>query len=312
MILTLVLIAAPWPILVHWKRLPSDFVFPTTDICDRFVLAVRGLGYAAFLEGGYAFFWPLFVSALLFCWRRLAKPGNTYLALSIVVGLGATVFVYMGTNLDLAAQLKTSAERVLFSMFIPALLLAALLWRADLREVRSGRWTVSVALTTVAVALVMFWVGLHRKSDEEIAGITISPFPLALSWVWLAAAVITLIRIAPGLRRARTPLIWRATQFAVAVATIGLAMVAAGTQAGEAGELSRRFGGKTLAQQHALTVDPSVRKQLDLAFRIWPAGTHVRVRPKRSLRYHQFYYEAFPLLVVDDSAGYEVNLDSAP
>jgi hypothetical protein len=171
---------------------------------------------------------------------------------------------------------------------------------------------VGVAAAMFAVAFAMFWIGWHRKGDEQITGFTISPFPLALSWVWLATAVITLVRFAPSLRRVRAALVWRATQLAVVVATFGLAAVSVGGCAREAGELRRRFGGKTLAQQHEVTIDPRVHERLEAALREWPAGTHVRVRPKRSLLYHQFCYESVPSLTVDDSAEHEVSFGSGP
>ncbi|HUI05624.1 MAG TPA: hypothetical protein VL486_01315 [Verrucomicrobiae bacterium] len=312
MILVSALISAPWELLVWWKRLPSDFDLPTSDIGSRSLVILRGLLNAAFLDGGYAFFWPVFVVVLVFCGRRLARTENLWLTLSTVFGVGGTMFVYLGTRLDLAAQLKTSADRVLLGAFVPSLLLVALLWRASFRELRSRRWNVGVAVATFVVALGMFWSGLHRKSDEQIMGFTISPFPLALSWVWLVTAGINLVKFVPRVRRHRPTLVWRATQFAVVVATFGLAAVSVGVRAQEAGELRRQFGGKTLAQQHALTVDPRVRERLELAMREWPAGTHVRVRPKRSLLYHQFYYESFPSLVVDDSAEHEVSFSSSP
>ena len=312
MILVSALIAAPWQLLMWWKKLPGDFGLPTSEIGVRLLVILRGLLNAAFIEGGYAFFWMMFVLTLAFCGRRLARTENLWLALSLAFGFVATGFVYLGTKLDLAAQLKTSADRVLLNLFVPALLLAALLWRASFRELRSRRWNAGVAAALVAVALAMFSLGLHRKGDEEITGITISPFPLALSWVWLTTAVITLVRFAPGLRRIRATLIWRVTQFAAMVATFGLVVVSIGVRAREAGELRCRFGGKTLAQQHAATMDPRVCQQLEAALREWPAGTHVRVRPKRSLLCHQFYYESFPSLIVDDSAEDEVSVDLAP
>ena len=312
MILISALIATPWHLLVWHKRLPGDFALPSSDIGSRLLVILGGLLNAAFLEGGYAFFWAMFVLTLVFCWRRLARMETAWLVVSLAFSFGIMVFVYLATRLDLAAQLKTSADRVLLSPFVPALLLVALLWRTDFRELRLRKWTVGVAAAVFGAALAMFWIGLHRKSDQEIAGFTISPFPLALSWVWVITAAITLVKFATSLRRVRAALIWRATQFAVVVATFGLAAVSVGVRAQEAGELRRRFGGKTLTQQHAVALDPRVREQLEVALREWPAGTHVRVKPRRSLRYHQFYYESFPSLIVDNSAEHEVNLSSSP
>jgi len=59
-------------------------------------------------------------------------------------------------------------------------------------------------------------------------------------------------------------------------------------------------------------MDPLVREKLAAARKQFPAGTHVRVFPKRSLRYHEFYYESFPDLIVDDSAERAVDLSPAP
>ena len=95
---------------------------------------------------------------------------------------------------------------------------------------------------------------------------------------------------------------WRATQFAVVLATFGLAVVAIGVYAREWGDCWRRFGGRTLEAKHAVALDPAVKEMIAAALREFPRGTHVRVTPKRSIRYHQFYYETFPDLVVDDSA----------
>ncbi len=97
--------------------------------------------------------------------------------------------------------------------------------------------------------------------------------------------------------------VWRAAQFAVVVATLGLSVGAAGVYAREAGELRRRFGGKTLAEQHAVAVEPRLKEKITEAYANFPEGSHVRLRPKRSLRYHIFYYETFPRLIVDDAAS---------
>ena len=162
------------------------------------------------------------------------------------------------------------------------------------------------------LAVGMFWIGWHRRSDEELFGVSISPFPLALSWMWLFIAVVTIIKFWPKLGRGRVRMVWRATQFAVVLATFGLATFSVVVYAREAGELRRRFGGKTLAEQHALAMDPLVRERLAAARKQFSTGTHVRVFPKRSLRYHEFYYEAFPDLIVDDSAEQAVDLSPSP
>jgi hypothetical protein len=296
------LVACPWPLFIWWKKLPSDFGFPTTDVVGRLFVIGRELLKAGVVEGGYAFFWPLFALTLIFCRRRLVKPVNLWLALATMFGALAMVLVYLSTKLDLVAQLKTSADRVLLNLFVPALLLMALLWRSSFGLLRKKGWQVWAAVGVVAIAVAIVWLGLHRKSSEEVFGVAVSPFPRALSWMWLAVAVATLVEFLPRSRRARVEVVWRATQFAAVLATVGLAVVAVGVYAREWGECWRRFGGKTLEEKHAVVLDPSVKEMIGVAMREFPHGTHVRVTPKRSIRHHQFYYEAFPDLVVDDSA----------
>ena len=296
------LVACPWPLFAWWRKLPSDFALPTTNVGGRLFVIGRELSKAAFVEGGYAFFWPLFVLTLFFCRRRLVRPENLWLALATMFGALAIVPVYLCTKLDLAAQLKTSADRVLLSLFVPALLLVALLWRSRFAWLRNTGRQIWAALGVVAVAVAMVWVGRHGKSSEELGGIAVSPFPSALSWMWLAVAVVTLVEFLPRLRRARVEVAWRATQFGVVLATFGLAVVSIGVHAREWGECWRRFAGKTLEEKHAVALEPAVKEMVAAALREFPRGTHVRVTPKRSIRYHQFYYETFPELVVDDSA----------
>ncbi len=91
-----------------------------------------------------------------------------------------------------------------------------------------------------------------------------------------------------------------------------LAAVPVGVCARETGELRRRFGGKSLAEQHAVATNPFVREKLAAARKQFPVGAHVRVFPKRSLRYHEFCYEAFPDWIVDDSVEQAVDLSPSP
>jgi hypothetical protein len=72
--------------------------------------------------------------------------------------------------------------------------------------------------------------------------------------------------------------------------------------------LWREFGGKTLAQQRVLAVEPSLRLQIAHAFNSLPPGTHVQVLPKRSLWRHRFYYETYPYLIVDSTATNVIEL----
>ncbi len=309
-VLITALAACPWPLFAMWKKLPSDFARPTSDVSGRLLVTLLELSKAAFIEGGYAFFWPVFVLTLAFCRQRLARAENLWLALATAFSLVGIVFVYLSTKQDLVAQLKTSVDRVLLSLFVPALLLVTLLWRSSPVLLRKRGWQLWVALGIVAVAVVMAWVGLHRKSSEDFFGITVSPFPLVLSWVWLVVAVITLWEFFPRLRRGRTAIAWRATQFAVVLATVGLAAAAVGVYAREWGEGWQRYRGMTLAAKHAVVLDPMVKEAIATAVREFPRGTHVRVTPKRSIRYHQFYYETFPELIVDDAATNVVTFPS--
>ncbi|MGA2220353.1 MAG: hypothetical protein ABSH21_00995 [Verrucomicrobiia bacterium] len=307
-----VVLALPWHLLVWGKQLPTDFGFPATHFGLRACLVAKEFFKFAFIDGNYAFFWPLFVVTLVFCARRLHMAENLWLVVSIVIDTVAVFAVYLCSAVDLEALLKTSMDRVLVNLFVPALLLVSLLWRGSFAMLRRLRWQRWGAVGVILLVVGMFWVGLHRRSDEELFGITISPFPLALSWVWLIVAVVTVARFSPKLRRGGIRLVWRAAQSAIVMATFGLAVVSVGVFAREAGELRRRFGGKTLAEQHAMVLDPLVKERLAAARKQFPVGTHVRVFPKRSLRYHEFYYAAFPDLIVDDSAEQAVNLSSPP
>jgi hypothetical protein len=174
------------------------------------------------------------------------------------------------------------------------------------------RWQKWAAVAAVLLVAWMVWTGLHRKSDEELVGFSVSPFPVALSRVWLVAGVVAVIKFLRGTRRDKLWSAWRAAQVAVIVATFGLAGVSVGVYSREAGELHRRFSGKSLTEQHAQGLDPIVGDKLSQALKEFPFGTHVRLAPKRSIRYHQFYYEAFPKLVVDDSAEQVIDLSSPP
>jgi hypothetical protein len=306
------ILALPWRLLVWGKQLPTDFGFPETHFGLRACLVAKEFFKFAFLEGNYAFFWPLFVVTLVFCTRRLRRAENLWLVVSLVIETVAVFALYLCSAVDLEALLKTSMERVLVNLFVPALLLVSLLWHGSFVMLRRLKWQRRSAAGVILLVVGMFWVGLHRRSDEELFGITISPFPLALSWVWLIVAVVTVAKFFPKLRRGGIRLVRRAAQSAIVMATFGLAVVAIGVFARDAGELRRRFRGKTLAEQRAMVLDPLVKERLVAARKQFPVGTHVRVFPKRSLRYHEFYYAAFPDLIVDDSAEQAVNLSSPP
>jgi len=306
------ILSLPWRSLFLGKQVLTNFGFPGTHLWLRAGLVAKEFFKFAFLDGNYAFFWPLFVVTLVFCARRLRRTENLWLVVSLVIETVAVFAVYLCSAVDLEALLKTTMDRVLVNLFAPALLLVSLLWHGSFVMLRRLKWQRWSAAGVILLVVGMFWVGLHRRSDEELFGITISPFPLALSWVWLIVAVVTVAKFSPKLRRGGIRLVWRAAQSAIVMATFGLAVVSIGVFARDAGELRRRFGGKTLAEQHAMVLDPLVKETLAAARKQFPVGTHVRVFPKRSLRYHEFYYAVFPDLIVDDSAEQAVNLISPP
>jgi hypothetical protein len=303
------LIAAPWRVLVWWKQLPADFGWPAGPIMSKLGLIGRELACYAFIEGAHAFFWPVFVVTILFCAKRLRKTENFWLAAAIVAEVAGIFVVYLCSTVDLAAQLKTSADRILLNVFVPALLLVALMWRGSFALLRPRPWHIWAAAVVLAIAAGQFALGLHRKGAEEIAGIDISPFPAALSWVWIASAAVTLAAYARKFRSGRVALVWRAVRFAIVVATLGLAVVAVGVRSREAGELRRRFGGRPLAEQHAIGIEPWLRELIDVAYKTFSEGARVRVTPKRSLRYHIFQYETYPRLIVDDTAAHSLKLE---
>lgn len=306
-----VVLALPWRLLMWGKHYQTDFGLPSLDSIPGVGLVARAFWRYLVLEGNYAFFWPLLVVTLLFCARRLRRTENLWLVVSLITEAVMVFALYLCSAVDLEALLKTSMERVLLSLFVPALLLVSLLWRGSFAMLRRPGWQNWSAVGVILLSALMVWTGLHRQGDEELFGVSISPFPLALSWVWLIVTVVTLIRFLPRLKRGGVRMVWRAAQFAIVIATFGLAAVSVGVFAREAGELRRRFGGKTLAGQHAMALDPIVRERLAAARKEFAVGTHVRVFPKRS-RYHEFYYEGFPDLIVDDSARQEIDLSSPP
>ncbi len=310
-LLTLAL-AAPWRLLVWWKQLPGDFGVAGADLLPRCGAIFHAFVRYTVLDENFAFFWPLLIVTLVFCARRLRKAENLWLLLAVGVGALMVGAVYLCSLVDLEAQLETSMERVLLTLFVPALLLMALLWRGSFALWRRAGWQWWAALAAVLLVIYKYWLGVHRKSDEELVGFTISPYALALSWVWLAAAAVTVIKFFAGPRRASLRFVWRTAQFAVVAATVGLGTVSVAVSAREAGELRRRFGGRSLAQQHAQVLDPDVARALASAEKEFPFGTHVRAAPKRSHLYHQFYYESFPALVMDDAAEQAIDLAPPP
>jgi len=311
-VLVTLILAAPWQVFVWWKHLPSDFGVAPGDVVSRCGLIARAFFRYAFAEGDYAFFWSLVAVTVVFCGGRFRRTENLWLLLSVMISAILVAGVYLCSRVDLDAQLKTSMERVLLDLFVPALLMTALLWRGSFAVLRRVRWQKWAAVAAVLLVAWMAWTGQRRKSDEELVGLPVSPFPVALSRVWLVAGVVAVIKFLRGTRRDKLRSAWRAAQVAVIVATFGLAGVSIGVYSREAGELHRWFGGKSLTEQHALGLDPIVTDKLSQALTQIPSGTHVRLIPKRSIQHHQFYYEAFPKLVVDDSAEQVIDLSPPP
>jgi hypothetical protein len=309
---TTVAIALPWRLFLWTKHYRTDFGFPDPHWGPRAVLVAKALFRYALIEGNYAFFWPLFVVVLVFCARRLRKTENLWLLTALVIETGVLFGVYLCAAVDLDALLNTSMERLLMNLFVPALLLVAWLWPGSFVFLRRANWQRWGAAGVMLLLVAMFWIGLHRRSDQEAVGIAISPFPLRLSWMWMAIAGVTLLKFIPRLKQGGIRLAWQATRFAIVMATFGLAAISMGVFAHDAGEIHRRFSGKTLEQQHAMGLDPAVRERLASARKEFPAGTHVALVPRRSRRYHEFYYEAYPDLIVDNSVKPVVDLDASP
>ncbi len=228
-VLLAVVVALPWRVLVWAKNLPSDFALKFEDLPLKTAQVAAALLHQAIAGGAYGWFWVILVLVLVCRWRTL--PQVSWLAVSSLLGLVGIFAVYWFSTPDVPALLQTSLERVLLNLFVPALLVVALLW-PETRFLQRG---------------------------------------LAVVTVWL-----------------------------------GLAMVYQHTRA--CVELRREFGGKTVAQQHVQAVEPALAMEIAVALERYPTGTHVRVLPKRSLRRHQFYYEAYPYLIVDSSATNVIEL----
>ena len=254
------------------------------------------------IEPHYAFFWPLAVATLLFRARRLRQTESSWLALALAVALLATIGVYLCSTVNLVAQLQTSTERVLLSAFVPALLLTALLWRGSFRLWRRQGWRWWALAVCVLLAATMIYIGRHRLSDEEVAGISISPFPLALSWVVARHGDFDRRKIPPATETLLSP--------------TGLARRPV---RGPLGHLRTRLGCGRRSRPNSRRIFAPVRRQIARRptrpepgpvgapktrrrHGSVPPGTHVHLIATPALRYHQFYYAAYPWLIVDRSA----------
>ena len=297
-------VALPWRILVWWRNLPDDFALMGTGSLARSGLIAHGLVKYALVEGGFAFFWPVVLATLLFRWRRL-RLETAWLLLVLAGGLLALFAVYWFSTPNLSDLLETSMERVLLNLFGPALLLTALLWRARWRW---ARWQWCACAAALGVGVYYFREGVRYRGAEELLGISLPLFPVGMLWVWVAVGLLTVWKSLPLVRRHGAAAIWRSAQYAVVLATLGLAVVAVGEHARTAGELWRRFGGRPLAQQRMLALAPALRQQIGQALGTYPRGTHVAVWPKRSLSRHRFTYEIYPDLVVEGTATNVIRL----
>ena len=188
------LMAAPWRVLVWTKNLPSDFAIAFVDLPLKTAQVAGALWHEAIAGGGYGWFWVIFVLVVVGRWRQL--PDVSWLAVAVLLGLAGIFAVYWVSTPDVPALLKTSLARVLLNLFVPALLLVALLW-PETRLLRR------------VLVVVTVWMGLVMAYHH--------------------------------------------TRTCV--------------------DLWREFGGKTLAQQRVLAVEPSLRLQIAHAFNSLPPGT---------------------------------------
>jgi len=152
-------LALPWRLFTWTKNLPSDFVFQFGDIPARSAQVGRALVQYGLVEGDYAFFWAMFVVLLAVGWRQLRRPEVRWLLAAWVLGLGGVFAVYWFSTPNLSALLQTSLTRVLLSLFVPALLLVALLTHE--------RRVVVIVIAVLTVGLALFdTYGLTREYVE--------------------------------------------------------------------------------------------------------------------------------------------------
>ena len=291
-------LAVPWRVFVWVRHLPNDFAVTWAGWLVKSLAIAQALMNYALVEGGFAFFWPVLLVTVLFRWRRL-RLETAWLVLVLGGGVGAIFAVYWFSTPNLHDLLATSMERVLLDLFGPALLLVALLWRARFRVLR---WQWFVFAAALVLTVVYFRKGIRERGAEEIVGMSLPIFPSAMPWLWSGVGLLTVWKSLPLVRRHGRLAIWRTAQYAVVLATFGLALVAVIEHARSVGELWRRFGGRPLAQQRAIAIAPALRQQIGQALDANPRGAHVGVWPKLSLWRHRFYYETYPELVVDGSA----------
>lgn len=120
-------LALPWRVFVWTKNLPSDFAFQFADLPARSATVAVALLQHGNVGGGYGFFWVVFGLVLVVGYRELRRPETSWLATAGVIGLVEVFAVYWFSTPNLSDLLQTSLERVLLSLFVPALWLVALL-----------------------------------------------------------------------------------------------------------------------------------------------------------------------------------------
>jgi len=154
------LIAAPWRMLVVALNLPSDFVLKFAEMPVKTAQVAQALWQHGIAGGAYAFFWPVFLLALVVGYRQLRSAVTRWLIVSVVIGLLGVYAVYWFSKPDVPALLQTSLERVLLNVFVPALLMVALLW-PDTR-------TLQIGIVAVTLGLGLFAVYRHTQTCVDL------------------------------------------------------------------------------------------------------------------------------------------------
>ncbi len=163
-----VFLGLPWQMFVWAKDLPSDFALKFDDMPQKTAHVAAALLHQAIDGGAYGWFWVILVLVPVCRWRTL--PQVSWLAVSSLLGVVGIFAVYWFSTPDVPALLQTSLERVLLNVFVPALLLVALMWPETRFFPRV------LAVVTVWLGLVMVYqhtracVELHR----EFGGMTVA------------------------------------------------------------------------------------------------------------------------------------------
>jgi hypothetical protein len=241
-----------------------------------------GAGLVALAVAG-KFSWELVVTAGLIAapWRALVAVMNL-----------PSDFTF--TLVDLPVKTAQVAQALwqhaviggAYAFFWPVMLLTLIFaWRQS--RAAESRWlTMAVVFNFVGVFAV-YWF-----SKPNVPAL----LSTSLERVLLNLFVPALILVASLWRPPRP---W---SIVLIVSTIGLGVFEVYRDTRAVIELHREFGGKTVTQQHVIGVSPALRHQIAAALQAYPPGAHVQILPKRSLLRHQFYYETYPFLIVDNTA----------